>query len=138
MTGGMLKGPLHLILASAGCGAQDGGYHVPYAHATLAEGLDMPSYRRQGSLCGPGSILPRILHCTSCPACVAAEGSVQPRHRRALGPCKAVDMVIRGMNRQCSFSSAGMYAGQIMKPRTTAGKAVTSFALKLRENVPAL
>ena len=36
--------------AFAGCGAQDGGYHVPYAHATLADSLDMPSYRRQGSL----------------------------------------------------------------------------------------
>ena len=49
VTGGMLKGLLRLTAASAGCDAQDGGYHVPYAHATLAAGLDMPSYRRQGS-----------------------------------------------------------------------------------------
>ena len=69
MPGGTPKGLVRLTAASAGCGAQDGGYHVPYAHAALAAGLDMASYRRQGSLFGPGSVHPRILHCTSCPAC---------------------------------------------------------------------
>ena len=98
MAGGMLKGPLRLISASAGCGAQDGGYHVPCAHAALAAGLDMPSYRRQGSLFGPGSIHPRILHCTSCPACVAPEGSAYPRRIRTLGPCEAVDILNEGQD----------------------------------------
>ena len=85
MTGGMLRGSQRLNAPCAGCGAQDGGYHVPYAHAALAEGLDMPSYRRQAASC-------LVAHtracwtCTSCPACVAAEGLCRSEAHQKLCP----------------------------------------------------